>query len=115
MELSSCVLDIPNGAYITVSQNVIGCSTLSQVLLPDWLILESNEKATLNINMYTFWNTCTYGIETYRNLCYALGVVIPYHVRGLPVPLQLKYAMHLLWLSIAIIYSMLPLLHSLNF
>ena len=46
------VLEIPNDAYTTLSQNLIGCSTLSQKCCePDWLILENNEKATLNIHM----------------------------------------------------------------
>ena len=40
LELASIVLEIPNDAYTTLSQNLIGCSTLSQ-----------NEKATLNIKM----------------------------------------------------------------
>ena len=30
LELSSNVLEIPNYAYKTLSQNLIGCSTLSQ-------------------------------------------------------------------------------------
>ena len=30
LELSSIVLEIPNDAYVTLSQNLIGCSTLSQ-------------------------------------------------------------------------------------
>ena len=30
LELSSYVLDIPNDFYTTMSQNLIGCSTLSQ-------------------------------------------------------------------------------------
>ena len=30
LELSSIVLEIPNDAYATLSQNLIGCSTLSQ-------------------------------------------------------------------------------------
>ena len=30
LELSSNVLEIPNHAYTTLSQNLIGCSTLSQ-------------------------------------------------------------------------------------
>ena len=30
LELSSIVLEIPNDAYTTLSQNLIGCSTLSQ-------------------------------------------------------------------------------------
>ena len=46
MEFSSYLLEIPlNDAYTTLSQNPIGCSTLSQ----DLLTLENNEKATLNI------------------------------------------------------------------
>ena len=52
LELSSIVMEIPNDAYITLSRNLIGYSTLSQEYCePDWLILENNEKATLNINM----------------------------------------------------------------
>ena len=52
LELSSIVLEIPNGGYTTLSQNLIGCSTLSQsrVMQVDWLTLENNEKATLNID-----------------------------------------------------------------
>ena len=52
LELSSIVLEIPNDAYTTLSRNLIGYSTLSQECYePDWLILENNENATLNINM----------------------------------------------------------------
>ena len=51
LELAAIVLEIPNDAYTTLSQSLIGCSTLSQnVLQADWLILKNNEKATLNIN-----------------------------------------------------------------
>ena len=48
------LLEITNDAYTTLSRNLIGCSTFSQdtsVLQDDWLILENNVKATLNINM----------------------------------------------------------------
>ena len=48
-ELSSYVLEIPNGAYTTLSQNLIAFS--KRVLQADWLILENDEKATLNISM----------------------------------------------------------------
>ena len=52
LELSSIVLEIPNDAYTTLSRNLIVHSTLSQEYCePDRLILENNEKATLNINM----------------------------------------------------------------
>ena len=50
----SMVLQITNDAYTTLSQNLIGCPAFSQdtsVLQADWLILENNGKATLNINM----------------------------------------------------------------
>mgnify|MGYP001791473564 FL=1 len=48
-ELSSNVLEIPNDAYSTLSQNLISCSTHSQEYSK--LTLENNEKATLSINM----------------------------------------------------------------
>ena len=52
LELSVLVLEIPNDAYTTLSRNLIGCSTLRQEYLQaDWLIVQNNEKATLNINM----------------------------------------------------------------
>ena len=53
LELSSDVLEIPNNAYTALSQNLIGWSTLSQarVLQADWLIMENNEKATVNIKV----------------------------------------------------------------
>ena len=52
LELSSIVLEIPNNAYTTLSRNLIGYLTLSQEYCePYWLILENNEKATLNINI----------------------------------------------------------------
>ena len=52
LELSVLVLEIPNDAYTTLSRNLIGCSTLRQEYLQaDWLIMQNNEKATLNINM----------------------------------------------------------------
>ena len=52
LELSSIILEIPNDAYTTLSRNLINYSTLSQEYCePDWLILENNEKANLNINM----------------------------------------------------------------
>ena len=48
LEFSSHLLEIPfNDAYTTLSQNLIGCSTPSR----DWLTMENNEKATLNIFM----------------------------------------------------------------
>ena len=50
----SIVLQITNDAYTTLSGNLTGCSAFSQdasVLQADWLILENNGKATLNINM----------------------------------------------------------------
>ena len=52
LELSVLVLEIPNDAYTTLSQNLIGCSTLRQgYQQADWLIVPNNEKATSNINM----------------------------------------------------------------
>ena len=48
LRLSSVVLQIPYDAYTTLSRNLIGYSTQQQA---DWLILENNEKATLNIDM----------------------------------------------------------------
>ena len=52
LELSVLVLEIPNDAYTTLSRNLIGCSTLRQEYQQaDWLIVQNNEKATLNINM----------------------------------------------------------------
>ena len=48
LELSSTVLKIPNDAYTTLSQNLIGCSTFIQMRC-NWLILQSDEKATLKI------------------------------------------------------------------
>ena len=44
-------------SYTTRCQNLIGCSTLSQdlaLLQADWLILENNEKACLNIDMHLY-------------------------------------------------------------
>ena len=52
MESTSIVVEIPNDAFTTLSRKLIGCSTPSQdsiVLQADWLILENNEKTTLNI------------------------------------------------------------------
>ena len=53
MELSSYVLEIPNDAHTIFSQSLIACSTLTQsrVLEADWLIMKSNETATLSINL----------------------------------------------------------------
>ena len=52
LEFFSIVMEIPNAAYTTLSQTLIGVfNTHSRVLQADWLILENNEKATLNINM----------------------------------------------------------------
>ena len=49
-ELSSVVLEIPNDAYTPLRWNLIDCSTLkSWVLQADCLILENNEKATMNV------------------------------------------------------------------
>ena len=48
-ELSSYVLEIPNDAYTTLSQNLISCSTHSQEYCK--LTLENNEKAILSVNM----------------------------------------------------------------
>ena len=52
-ELSSYVLEIPNHAYpIQHSVNFEWLfNNRSRVLQADWLMLENNEKATLNINM----------------------------------------------------------------
>ena len=46
LELSSHVLEIPDDAHTTPSQNPSGCSP--GVLQADWWILGTNEKATLN-------------------------------------------------------------------
>ena len=46
-ELSFYVLEIPDDACTTLSQNLIDCSTLSH----DRSLLENNEKATLKTNM----------------------------------------------------------------
>ena len=46
LRLSSVVWEIPYDAYTTLSQNLIGYSTLQQA---DWLMLENNEQVTLNI------------------------------------------------------------------
>ena len=51
LELSSIVLKTPNDAYKTQSKCDWLFNTQSRVLLADWLILEDNEKATLNINI----------------------------------------------------------------
>ena len=51
MELSSDILETLNDAYTTLSQFRSAVDTQSRVQQADWLILEINEKATLNINM----------------------------------------------------------------
>ena len=48
LEFSSHVLKNANDAYTTLSQNLIGCSTFIQMRC-NWLILQSDEKATLKI------------------------------------------------------------------
>ena len=49
-ELSTYVLKIPNNAYTTLSQNLIGCSTLShEYCKADWMTLKNNAKETLNM------------------------------------------------------------------
>ena len=50
MELSSYVLEIPNDVYYTRSISYWLSNIQSRALQADWLILENNEKATLNIN-----------------------------------------------------------------
>ena len=56
LELSSFILEIPNDAYTTLSQSDWLFNTQSRVLQADRLMLENNEKATLNINMpYFCW------------------------------------------------------------
>ena len=55
VELYSHVLKIPNDTYTTLSQNLIGRSTLRQILKAGLLILGKTEKAALNTiipNMY---------------------------------------------------------------
>ena len=55
LELYSHVLKIPNDTYTTLSQNLIGRSTLRQILKAGLLILGKTEKAALNTiipNMY---------------------------------------------------------------
>ena len=51
LKLSSYELEFPNDAYTTLSQNLIGYSTLRSKVLQaaGWLILQNNEKATLHI------------------------------------------------------------------
>ena len=62
MELSAYVLEIPYDGYTTLSQSLIGCSTLSQYFLQaERLILENNEKTTLNINMLNLSNLLRVG------------------------------------------------------
>ena len=54
LELSSYVLEIPNDAYTTLSQNLIGCLTLilEYCKLIGWYgKLENNENATLHANV----------------------------------------------------------------
>ena len=51
LKLSSYILEIPNDAYTTLSQSDWLFNTQSRVLQADRLMLENNEKATLNINM----------------------------------------------------------------
>ena len=51
LELSSCILEIPNDAYTTLSQSDWLFNTQSRVLQADRLMLKNNEKATLNIHM----------------------------------------------------------------
>ena len=51
LELSSYVLEIPNDAYTHSVNSDWLLNTHSRVLQADWLTLETNEKATLNINM----------------------------------------------------------------
>ena len=46
--ISSHILEIPNDADTTLSQNMMACSTLkSSVLKAEWLMLENNKRATL--------------------------------------------------------------------
>ena len=47
LELSSRLLEIPIYAYTLLSQVLIRCSLLQA----DWLVLDNNEKATLQIDM----------------------------------------------------------------
>ena len=47
LELPSCLLEIPIYAYTLLSQVLIRCSLLQA----DWLELDNNEKATLQIDM----------------------------------------------------------------
>ena len=79
LELFSIVMEIPNDAYITLSRNL----TLSQEYCePDWLILENNEKATLNINMPYLLNPVCFGTELH--LVRYCSSCVPYTV--VPVP-----------------------------
>ena len=48
LEFYSHVLKIPNDTYTTLSQNLIGRSTLRQILKVGLLISGNNEKAALN-------------------------------------------------------------------
>ena len=51
-ELYSSVLEIPNDAHTTLSQKLDSMfNTQSRVLQADWLTLDNDEKATLDINM----------------------------------------------------------------
>ena len=60
------MLEIPNDAYTTLSQNLISCSTHGQEYCK--LTLENNEKATLSINMPD-WMPQSEDLVRARNFC----------------------------------------------
>ena len=55
MELYSHVPKIPNDTYTTLSQNLIGRSTLRQILKAGLLISGNNENAALNTIIPYMW------------------------------------------------------------
>ena len=68
-EYSSYILEIPNDAYTTLKFETQSnfdwlFNTLSRVLQVDWVILEINEKATLNITCPIFCSLLTQASST---------------------------------------------------
>ena len=60
LKLLSYVLAIPNDAYTTLGKNLSwSLINQSRVLQADWLILDNDEKATLNTNM-PYWHFSCY-------------------------------------------------------
>ena len=77
MELSSYVLELPNNAKTTLSQNVIGCSKLSQqcckLIGQYWRKREGNSKQNMRPAAMNILKTKI--LLVWADICYGITIV----------------------------------------